>query len=191
MTAFEVVFILVTIIVSLAITHLLSGFVGLLRSVSRVRFSALHALWVWIAFAGLIANWASLWPMKSVTAWPAWAVLLLLVTFIVQYVFCALVTPDLPTEGRIDLVAFHESQSRRYILAYIALLLAALMPNLALGGAAFYSEWSRDTALATAMLVFALLALFVTVRWLSIGAAVANAALNTYFMIIACNVVAA
>lgn len=40
MTSFELVFALVTIITSLALTHLLAGFVWVLRNVQRVEFSA-------------------------------------------------------------------------------------------------------------------------------------------------------
>lgn len=43
MTSFELVFALVTIITSLALTHLLAGFVGVLRNLQRVQFSAPHA----------------------------------------------------------------------------------------------------------------------------------------------------
>ena len=59
MTSFELVFGLMTIITSLALTHLLAGFVGVLRNAERVRFSALHALWAWSAFISTIGNWAS------------------------------------------------------------------------------------------------------------------------------------
>jgi hypothetical protein len=50
MTSFELVFGLMTIITSLALTHLLTGFVSVWRNGKRVRFSALHALWAWSAF---------------------------------------------------------------------------------------------------------------------------------------------
>jgi hypothetical protein len=49
MTSFELVFGLITIITSLALTHLLAGFVDVLRNAQRVRFSAPHALWAWSA----------------------------------------------------------------------------------------------------------------------------------------------
>ena len=191
MSAFEVVFILLTIVTSLALTHLLTGFVGVLRNAQRVRFSALHALWTWIAFTLLIGNWASYWSMRSVTSWPAWAVLLIVANFIIQYVFCALVTPETPAEGEIDLVEFHQHEHRRYILALIVLLVASLILNFALGGAHFYAGWWRDSVLSIAALILALLALFARPRWVQIGSAGAIAALGTYYMIITCNVVAA
>ena len=71
MTAFEVVFALVTMVTSLAIAHLLNGFASIVRNAGRVRFSLPHALWSWIAFSIVIGNWASLWEMRSVASWPA------------------------------------------------------------------------------------------------------------------------
>jgi hypothetical protein len=191
MTAFEVVFILLTIITSLALTHLLTGLVSVLRNSERVRFSVEHALWAWIAFTLLIGNWASYWTMRSVETWPAWAVLLIVTNFIIQYVFCSLVTPDTPAEGKIDLVEFHQREHRRYILALVALLVASLILNFALGGADFYAEWWRDSVLSVGALVLALLALFVGTRWVQVGSAGMLAALGTYYMVITCNVVAA
>jgi hypothetical protein len=191
MSAFELVFGLMTIITSLALTHLLAGFVGLLRSAERVRFSAMHALWAWSAFTSTIGNWASYWGLRSLTSWPAWAVLLIVAATIVQYVFCSFVTPETPAEGKIDLVAFHQREHRRYILAAVALFGLALVLNLALGGAHFYADWWRDSAFSIAGVALGLLAFFVRTRWVQIVSAATIAALLTYYLIITCNVVAA
>lgn len=191
MTAFEVVFILLTMITSLAIAHLLNGFVIILRNVARVRFSALHALWIWIAFALLIGNWASYWEMRSVESWPAWAVLLIVANFTIQYIFCVLVTPETPDEGNLDLEEFHVREHRRYIFALIALLVASLVLNFALGGAQFYANWWRDSVLTIAALLLSTIAFFVGIRWVQLGAAILIAAVSTYYMVITCNVVAA
>lgn len=76
MTSFELVFALVTIITSLALTHLLAGFVGVLRNAQRAQLSAPHALWAWAALLLTIGNWAFFWSLRTLTSWPAWAVLL-------------------------------------------------------------------------------------------------------------------
>lgn len=65
MSAFELVFGLMTFITSLALTQLLAGFVGLLRNGERVQCSALHALWEWSALTSAIGNWASYWGLRS------------------------------------------------------------------------------------------------------------------------------
>ena len=191
MSAFELVFGLVSIITSLALTHLLAGFVGLLRNTERVRFSALYALWAWSAFASTIGNWAAFWGLRALTSWPAWTVLLTVATMICQYVFCAFVTPATTPEGEIDLVAFHHREHRRYILAAVALFGVSIAFDFALGGAHFYAAWWRDTVVSVLGAALGLLAVFVTARWAQIVSAVSVAALVTYFMIVTCDVVAA
>ncbi len=111
--------------------------------------------------------------------------------FIIQYVFCSLVTPEVPAEGKIDLVEFHQREHRRYIIAIIALLVASVLLNFALGGANFYANWWRDSVLSIAALVLAFLALLVGRRWVQFGSAGILAAIATYYMVITCNVVAA
>ena len=191
MTAFELVFGLITIVASLALTHLLEGFVRLLRNSGRVHFSAAHALWAWTAFASTIGNWASFWAMRSLKAWPSWTVLLIVATMLMQYIFCAMVTPERNAEGAIDLLDFHEREHRRYIGAAVALFALALLLDLAIGGANYYAQWIRDSALSLVLVALGLLAIFVRARWVQLGAVVAIAGVNTYFMVVTCNVAAA
>ena len=189
MSAFEFVFGLVSIVTSLALTHLLVGFVGLLRNADRVQFSALFSLWGWAAFASTIGNWAAFWGMRTLPSWPAWTVLLTVATMICQYVFCAFVTPATPAEAEIDLVAFHHREHRRYILAFVALCGVSVAFDFALGGAQYYAAWWRDSAVSLLGIAFGLLGAFVTARWVQICAAASVAALVTYFMLVTCNVV--
>ncbi len=190
MTAFELVFGLITIITSLALTHLLEGFVNLFRNAQRVQFSAIHALWAWSGFSSAIGNWASFWQMRALTSWPAWTVLLIVATMILQYTFCAFVTPETEAKGNIDLVAFHQREHRRYIGAAVALFALSLVLDLALGGANYYADWLRDSALSIALSVLGIIAIFASARWVQIVSAASTAGLLTYFMIITCNVVA-
>lgn len=191
MTSFELVFTLITIVASLALTHILTGFVGLLRNANRVRFSVVHALWAWSAFILTIGNWASFWGLRSLKSWPAWSVLMIVATMIVQYVFCSFVTPGTPAEGKIDLADFHQHEHRRYALAAAVLFGLSLVLNFALGGAHFYVEWWRDSLFSLVALTLALLAVLVRARWVQITSAAILAGLGTYYAIITCNVVAA
>jgi hypothetical protein len=188
MTVFEFVFGLFSIVLALGLTHLLAGFAELIRNAERVRFSAIHALWMWTAFALTIGNWASLWAFRTLASWPAWSVLLLVLVVVTQYVVCALVTPDTRAEGRIDLVAFHEREHRRYLPAFAAIGLLSIIANLIFGGAAQYDQWLRDTLVATPALVAILVPLFIRARWAQIAGAAVSAALATYFLAIATTV---
>jgi hypothetical protein len=72
------------------------------------------------------------------------------------------VTPDIPAEGNFNLIAFHQFEHRRYVLAangVYGLLVASVV---ALG----------------------LVALFVSARWAQIVSAASIAALHTGYMII-------
>ena len=184
MSAFDLVFGLLTIISSLALTHLLTTFVSLLRSWKRVQFSVSHALWAWSAFASTIANWASYWEFRTLTTWPAWMVLLTVATAVLQYVFCAFVSPDIPAEGKIDLIAFHEREQRRYVLAMIALYVFLLVLSLAVGGANYYAEGLRDSVFSIVIVALAVLELFVSARRAQIFSAGAVAALLTGYLIV-------
>ena len=191
MTAFEVVFGLLTMITSLALAHLLNGFVIVVQNAGRVRFSVLHGLWSWIAFAALIGNWASFWAMRTVDSWPASTVLLLVAAGTIQYAFCALVTPEMPAEGELDLDEFHARAHRLYILAMIALLTASLVLNVLLGGLQLYESWWRDSLLTIACLLLSVAAFFVSARWVHTGATILIAGIVTYYLVVTCNVVAA
>ncbi len=55
-TAFEFVFALLAIVSSLGLTHLVAAFIALIRHAERVRWSAVHALWMWAALTLTIGN---------------------------------------------------------------------------------------------------------------------------------------
>jgi hypothetical protein len=70
MTSFEFVLAFTSVISALGIGHLLYGAVHMLRRAARVRFSLVHALWMWVAFASTMGNWASDWALRSLDEWP-------------------------------------------------------------------------------------------------------------------------
>ena len=182
MTVFEFVMALTSVISGLAIAHMLTGIVMLLRNAKRVKFSLVHALWMWTAFAIIVGNWASDWELRTMTEWPAWTLLLIIVSKIAQYVFCVFVTPELPAEGQIDLSAFHRDERRGYLWAAVAFCAIALVFNFSFGGALHYAQWLRDSVITLAALAATLLALFAGARWVQVGAAVVSAALAAYFL---------
>ena len=59
------------------------------------------------------------WMRPWLTNWPAWSVLLSVALVIVQYVFCAFVTPEVPAQGPVDLAGFHEREHRRESLTQL------------------------------------------------------------------------
>lgn len=187
MSIFEFVFTLLSIVISLALTHLLAGVVMLFRNAGRVRLSLPHAMWMWTAFATTIGNWATLWPLREIADWPSWSLLTQIALVVTQYLFAAMVTPEAPAEGALDLNAFHERERRRYALAFVALGVWAIASNLVFGLAGLYDAWIRDSLLAAPELMIALIAAFVSERRVQVAAAVTIAVISTYFLIVGCN----
>jgi hypothetical protein len=184
MSPFDFVFTLLSLIASLAVVHLVSAFVALIRNADRVRFSWLYALWMWVAFATTIGNWGSNWGLHKLTNWPAWMVLINIAMGIGQYAFCAFVAPELPREGEIDLGAIQMAERRRYLPAFLTLFALAIASNVLTADA--YAGWLRDTLLSLVSAGFALLALLVPRRWAQYAAIVPLTLTTTYFLYAAC-----
>lgn len=191
MTSFEFVFGLLSIIASLGLTHLVASIVNLVRNSERVRFSPLHALWMWTAFTTTIGNWGSYWALRSQASWPSVIVLLSLAVALGQYAFCALVSPSLEADGTIDLVAFHIRERRRYALAFLALIVAAFISNgMFLASGSFYAGWVRDLVIVLLEFALVLLAIFVAARPAQWIAVLGTSTLSTIAMVDACNILA-
>ncbi|MBS0431205.1 MAG: hypothetical protein JSS21_02200 [Proteobacteria bacterium] len=187
MSAFEFVFALVTIVTSLAITHMLTGLVSVLRNTESEQLSIVHGLWAWSAMLLAIGNWASFWGMRSVTSWPSWTVLLCVIVMVALYAFCALVTPEFPNEARIGSADFHRREQPRYTIAAATFFCLAILANTVLGGAGFYASWVHDNVVSIGGLVLAIFGFFARRRWSRVLTAALLALLTTYYAIVTCN----
>ncbi len=130
-----------------------------------------------------MGNWAADWSLRSLTEWPAWTVLLLMVSKVAQYVLCVFVTPEFGAEEKIDLVAFHEREGDNYLWAIVVFCFIALTFNIAYSG--FYGHWLRDSMITIVALALVLPAIFLKAPLVQAGAALGFAALSTYFLIAA------
>ena len=185
MTSFEFVFGLISIITSLAVTHLIGGLIAYVRH--RARFSLRHALWSWTAFALVIANWASFWDDRAVD-WEPRAVLLWLALMISLYAFSALTVPETERGDKIDLVAFHESDGKRYIAAHI-LFAAIVVASFAINTANVI-DWLSASSFALVGLALTVAALVVRPVLLQQAIALALAAFGTFFMLVRLSILA-
>ena len=191
MSLFEFVLAFTSVISALGIGHMLFATVHMLRGAARVEFSLRQALWMWSAFAMTLGNWASDWALRSITEWPAWSLLLLIVSKIAQYVICVFVTPDIPAGGKIDLKAFYEQESPRFLWVMVIFCVIALAFNFAFGGAQFYGPWLRDSIITIIAGAIVLTAIFVRVHWVQLAAAAIFASLATFFLLATSNLGAA
>lgn len=188
MTVFEFVYGFMSIVTGLAVTHILTGFVALARNARKVRFSLVHGLWAWSAFATTIGNWAASWESRTLPSWPAWTVLLTLATAIGQYAVCAFVTPEIDESEKIDLAEFHRTKGVFYLWAFFALGIVALAFNVIFGLQHYYSQWLRDTLLTIPLLALLLFAIFVKIPWVQLACAAIQGVLSTYFLVVAINI---
>ena len=191
MTTFSFVFGLYSIIASLSITHMLSGIVAITRGRGNVRYSLAHALWVWVAFAIVIANWQSQWALRDLDIWPAWSVLLLISTALAQFVFCAFVTPEVSADEDVNLHEFHERERIRFIGAFLALLAIAILYNFSFGLTGAYDNWLYDNIVSLTMGALAIAAISFSNRKIQIIIAFVLALMSTQFLITASHIVEA
>lgn len=182
MSQFEFVFGLISIITSLALTHIVVGLVSFARSSRKVRFSLRHALWVWTAFALVVANWASYWSQRD-QSWTAQSLLISLILMVSLYAFSALVIPEAsPEDTTIDLRAFHESEGKRYIAAQVVFS-ALVIISFAIR-TTNVAEWLSYSSFAWIGLILTLAALVARPVWLQQAIALALAAFASYFMLL-------
>ena len=119
MTAFEHVMTLVSFVFALAVTHLLTFFIALVRAGSRVRYSFAHAAWVALSLLLILAWWLGMWDFHALKSWDVGTIGFTLGS-IICYIFTGLLCQEIPEEGPVDLVEFHRTHARQYIGAYIA-----------------------------------------------------------------------
>lgn len=189
MTTFSFVFGLYSIIASLSITHMLSGIVAITRGRGTVRYSLAHALWVWVAFAVVIANWQSQWALRDLNIWPAWSVLLLISTALAQFVFCAFVTPEVSADEDVNLHEFHERERIRFIGAFLALIAIAILYNFSFGLTGAYDNWLYDNIVSLALGILGIVAISFGNRKIQIIIAIILALMSTQFLITASHIV--
>lgn len=182
MAPFEFIIVFLSFIYALALTHLLLGFVGMVRRRRFLVFSWPHALWMLNALLLLSGNWLSLWDFRGFDSMPLAMIAVGFMFSVLQYFLCGLVAPDFD-HGDGDLRVFHEREGRAYIGLSLAMMIVALGVNLAAGGAGV-ENWANQNAIVLAMLPTAVLPLFVRAQWAQVAGPVVLAGLQIAFMVI-------
>lgn len=181
MGAFEHIISLLSFVYALAIAHLLTTAARLIGSRERVRFSWLHAYWMLNALIVLVVDWISYWDMHAVPSWTMVSIGVVLAQSFVDYMQAALVCPEIPAEGPIDLVAFHETRSRRYIGAFAVTTVMALISNLYFGGGYNVAEFITQNIAVIPLIVVALMAAIFRNRRVQITAPFLLSAIWIYY----------
>ena len=137
-------------------------------------------------FATTIGNWGALWGARHLAAWPSWLVILSLAMLIGQYAFSALVCPEQTSGEVIDLRAFYQREKSKFIPAYLAVVVLAILQNIGLRDT--YPAWFSDTVYSIATGLCALIGLYAkNVRIQAVAAAILVAT-SLVFVFNACNI---
>ena len=122
-----------SIVVALALTHLLGGVAAILRD-GVSRHSPVYYTWIGILLFSCVDFWFSLWGLRTTATWPLPFVLFLLVSSTLLYLSCHLVVPGESHPAPFDGVAFHDRNRRRYIGAFFLYMLSGTVANLMIAG---------------------------------------------------------
>lgn len=136
MTTFEFVSVLLSIVVSLAFAHLLTGIARLIQA-KVVNPSLPYVGWVGIFLFCCVDYWFSLWQARVTPQWSLTYVLFWLAVGAVLYLTCWLVVPtESAVEDQIDLSKFFETRRRGFLGAYLVYVAMGLFANLSIGSLA-------------------------------------------------------
>jgi hypothetical protein len=146
MGAFDYVMTLMSFVYALAITHLLATVGDIIGAWPRVRFSWLNAAWMLFSLLGILAWWLGLWHAGS--TWRMDQIAIFFVLAAILYVQARLVCARIPSEGEVDLVAFHAQAGRRYMTSSAVLAALTVAINLYYFGFNVGHDFEKNYAVA-------------------------------------------
>lgn len=128
MTTFEFVSVLLSIVISLAVAHLLTGVAQAIKA-KTVRFHWALAGWWLFVFMLCVDYWFSVWRLRDAPIWTLGFVLTWLVLAAITYIAAWLVVPDKDADGAMDLAAHFEANRRKILGALIAWVVGGAVVN--------------------------------------------------------------
>jgi hypothetical protein len=175
---FDYVAVLLSIVISLALAHLLTGIAHMIHDGIR-RFSIPLAQWMLFSLFLCVDYWFYVWHLHAERLWSLAYVSLLLAQASMIFVAARLIVPAASDGSAIDMTAFFERNRRKYMAVVIALAAVNEIINLSLPGFG---------SLQLALLVAAWVLLFI-VGWLlpanrvQLATAAANVLLTAYYAV--------
>ena len=130
MTTFEFVSVLLSIVVSLAFAHLLTGIARLIQA-KVARISWVYVGWMGIFLFCCVDYWFSLWQARATELWSLGYVAFWLLLATALYLTSWLVVPsERAFSERVDLAAFYDENRRNFLGAFFAYTATGLFGNL-------------------------------------------------------------
>jgi hypothetical protein len=176
MRPFDYVSVLLSIVISLALAHVLTGIGRMIESGVR-RFSIPLAHWIGFCLFLCVDYWFSIWHVHEELVWTLGYVSLLLTQAALVYVASRLIVPATFSDRPIDLTAFFDRNRRKFMSIVIIYAIVNEATNLTLPGFG---------SLLLGLMVVAYIVLF-SIAWIwksqtvQLVVAAANVALTAYY----------
>jgi hypothetical protein len=170
MSPFEFIIIFFAFVYSLALAHLLFAWTRMIRHRRQLTFSWPHLLWMVVAMFLLAVDWLSTWDYRTFDKLSLVEISSGFLFVMLNYFFCALVSPDFEGGETYDLERFHSTEGRTYILVFLVTVTIALVENFLAGEKLGVTKEGVENALVLFQLPLSLLPLFVKRAWVQIVA---------------------
>ena len=186
MTPFEHVTALFSFVYALALTHLLVRIGELIVVRERVRPSALLFIGMANAILTVLANWLSLWDLRSIQTWGLASITVQFVFAIAVFVLCVFVSPRVPNDGAINLDDWFWCQRPAFYSTGVAIALLALIANADYLKTANAALFFKENAVVLGFFVPNLLGLVSRKRGLQYAAGFGVVAMNLIYLLLFC-----
>jgi hypothetical protein len=134
MDAFSYLSVLLSIILGLAITQVLQGYRGLLLSRSRVELYAPTMIWSVLLLFFSAQLWWSSFGLAEHKQWDFATFAVILLQTVLLYMMSAIVLPDIPADGRVDLKAHYFREIVPFFTTSLLMLAASIGKEWMLNG---------------------------------------------------------
>ena len=127
MSDFDFFTILLSFVISLGVTTLLAAVARLVQESDRVVFSWRYALWAAAIFNLQVTFWIKSWSYRNSYEMHLSTAMPPLILAIAAFLACGLATPPIRDGGPIDLKAFHETNGKKYAIAFAVFMVLAIV----------------------------------------------------------------
>jgi hypothetical protein len=103
MNAFEYVAVMVTVVLALAVSHILTSLATMIANPERVRPYWVHILWAVFLLGLNLQAWLVLWTLRGQSEWPVGQIVMMLTSSSLIFVAARVLQPELPPGACVDL----------------------------------------------------------------------------------------
>jgi hypothetical protein len=134
MDAFSYLSVLLSIILGLAVTQILQGYRAVLLARGRVKHSATVLIWSGLLLIFVAQAWWASFTLRDHAEWSFVTFVVILAQMGLLYMSAALIFPDIPADGAVDLADHFDRHRGAFFGFIIAMLSASLLKSVALDG---------------------------------------------------------